>query len=70
MRPEEALGLPLEEALRRWAESGQDAPAVRETADPRGAHADGTLRVIRVRGGEWVTARFHDAPPRRPDPEP
>ena len=63
MRPEEALGLPLEGALRRLAESGLDAPRVTETADPRGAHEDGTLRVVRVKDGEWVVARFRDGAP-------
>ena len=65
MRPEELLGLPLDEALRRWTEAGLDAPAVRETADPRGAHAQGTLRVIRIREGEWIVAKFRDGTPSR-----
>ncbi len=65
MRPEELLGLPLEEALRRWTGAGFAAPAVRETADPRGGHETGTLRVVRVRDGEWVTARFLDGDPEK-----
>ncbi len=59
------LGLPLAEALRRWAEAGLAVPAVRETADPKGAHETGTLRVVRVRADEWVVARFHDGAPKR-----
>ena len=65
MRPEELLGLPLEEALRRWTEAGFPVPTIRETADPRGGHGTGTLRVIRAAGTEWVTARFLDGDPRR-----
>lgn len=63
MRPEELLGLPLEEALRRWAEAGLDAPDIRETADPRGAHEIGTLRIIRATAAEWIVARFWDGAP-------
>ena len=65
MRPEDALGLPLEEALRRWTEAGFAVPAVRETADPKGAHETGTLRVIQVREDAWIVARFHDGAPKK-----
>jgi hypothetical protein len=67
LRPEELLGLPLEEALRRWEAAGFAAPPVRETADPRGGHEDGTLRLVRVSDSEWITARFRDGDPKRPD---
>ncbi len=63
MTATELLGLPLEEALRRWAEAGRETPCVVCTADPRGQRQTGTLRVIRVRDGEWTVARFFDADP-------
>ena len=69
MRPEEVLGLPLDKALRRWTEAGLAIPAIRETADPKGARTDGTLRVVRVKEGEWVVARFYDGVPKRPEPK-
>ena len=68
MRPEELLGLPLEEALRRWEAEGLPAPAVTQTQDPRGARPEGTLRLVRVREGNWTVARFADGDPRPPEP--
>ena len=68
MRPEELLGLPLEEALRRWEAEGRPAPAVTHTQDPRGARPEGTLRLVRVREGNWTVARFADGDPRPPEP--
>ena len=68
MRPEELLGLPLEEALRRWEAAGRPAPAVTQTQDPRGARPEGTLRLVRVREGGWTVARFADGDPRPPEP--
>ena len=68
MRPEELLGLPLEEALRRWEAEGRPAPAVTQTQDPRGARPEGTLRLVRVREGSWTVARFADGDPRPPEP--
>ena len=59
------LGLPLEEALRRWTEAGLVMPTIQETADPKGARETGTLRVVRVKDGEWVVAKFRDGIPRR-----
>ncbi len=63
MSPRDLLGLPLEEALARWAEEGAPPPRVLETADPRGAHETGTLRVIRATAEEWIVARFWDGEP-------
>ncbi|MBR6955155.1 MAG: hypothetical protein IKH77_09005 [Clostridia bacterium] len=65
MRPEELLGLPLEEALRRWAEAGEKAPVVETTADPRHPERQGTPRLVRVQRetGVWTAAVFRDADP-------
>ena len=59
------LGLHLEEALRRWTEAGLVIPTIHETADPKGARETGTLRVVRVKDGEWIVAKFRDGIPRR-----
>ncbi len=70
MSAEELLGLPLEEALRRWEASGGARPQIVFTA-PGGTRRDpdaGTPRLIRVRGAEWVCARFLDGDPRRAEP--
>ncbi len=58
------LGLPLDEALRLWRESGGEEPGVAWTCDPRSGRTEGTARVVRVRPGEWTAARFLDAEPR------
>jgi len=54
------LGLPLDEALRRLKEEGIE-PEILYTAGFR-AHAEGTLRVIRIEenGRRLTVARFPD----------
>ncbi|MBQ6173443.1 MAG: hypothetical protein IKS31_11990 [Clostridia bacterium] len=67
-KPEELLGLPLEEALRRWAASGGAAPRIVFTA-PGGTRRDpdaGTPRLVCVRADTWICARFLDGDPQRP----
>ncbi len=65
LRPEELLGLPLAEALRRWAEAGGEEPRVETTADPRNPIRDGTPRLVRVQPetGVWTAAVFRDGDP-------
>jgi hypothetical protein len=54
---EDLLGLKLEDALNILREAGEREPAVRRLSD---RYPDGTERVVRVRPGEIVTARFYD----------
>lgn len=71
MRQEELLGLPLAEALRRWAEAGGDPPEVTFT-HAGGTHRDpgaGTPRLVCVRADRWICARFLDDDPQRPAPQ-
>ena len=64
MEAQQLLGLPLDTALERL---GEDAARWRVTltADPKRSREDGTLRVIRVRDGELVAARFYDGVPQK-----
>lgn len=54
---EDLLGLRLEDALRILREAGERETAIRRLPDK---YPDGTERVVRVRPGEIVTARFPD----------
>ena len=62
---QDILGHPVREALSSLPE-GAKAPRIVETRPPRREEEtkEGTLRVIAVREGEWIAARFHDQPPR------
>ena len=62
---QELLGRPVREALSSLPE-GTEPPRIVETRPPRrdGETKEGTLRVIAVREGEWIAARFSDQPPR------
>ena len=60
------LGRPVEEALRSLP-TGQEAPRIVETAAPARngqARGEGTLRLLAIRGNEWIAARFIDAAPK------
>jgi hypothetical protein len=57
------LGLPLDTALAMAGELGLNDIHVTQTCDPRAPRAEGTLRVLRVRGNEWTVARFLDGDP-------
>ena len=61
---EEYLGWPLEKALLDMAARGIPRPALAETAAPRGG-CEGTLRIVAVREGTLITARFLDASPQK-----
>ncbi len=54
---EELLGLRLEDAFRILREAGEREPDVRRLPDK---YPEGTERVVRVRPGEFLTARFPD----------
>lgn len=56
------LGMPLDTALALVGEAAKEIRIVRTDA-PRSERKDGTLRVIRVRPGEWTVSAFHDAMP-------
>lgn len=61
----QVLGLSLTEAIKHLPE-GAAAPRICETAarcGNREKRTDGTLRVVAVRGDEWIVARFLDAAP-------
>ena len=72
------LGLPLEEALRRW-EASKEPKEPKDAGEPPprvvftfsgGTHRDpgaGTPRLVAVRGDTWICARFLDGDPRRAD---
>ncbi|MBQ7655723.1 MAG: hypothetical protein IJI53_08490 [Clostridia bacterium] len=58
----EYLGRSVEAALSSLPE-GAEKPRIVETAAPRrdgNTRKDGTLRVVAVRDGEWITARFYE----------
>ena len=55
----ELLGLTLSEALRAIREAGQPEPRVTRMEPEK--VPEGTERVVRVRPGEILTARFRDA---------
>ena len=66
------LGLPVEEALSSLPE-GAPRPEIRETSAPSREgkiRAEGTLRVLAVRGDVWIAARFLDDEPRPQKEEP
>ncbi len=55
----ELLGLTLSEALRVIREKGQPEPTVMRMEPEK--YPEGTERVVRVRPGELLVARFRDA---------
>lgn len=61
----EVLGMPLDAALEVNRRAGEAAPRVVYTMAPKGAQADATWRVVRVRPGEWVVGAFPDGDPAR-----
>lgn len=61
----EVLGMPLEAALEATRRAGEPAPRVVYTVAPKGAQADATWRVVRVRTEEWVVGAFPDGDPTR-----
>ncbi|MCR4885649.1 MAG: hypothetical protein K5919_01890 [Clostridiales bacterium] len=61
----ELLGLPLKEAL-SLLPPGAPAPRVTFTAAPKKngeTRQDGTVRLVCVRGDEWIAAQFMDRQP-------
>ena len=62
---QDILGRPVREALSSLPE-GTPPPRMVETRPPRrdGETKEGTLRVVAVREGVWILARFLDQPPR------
>ena len=61
------LGRSVEAALSSLP-AGSEPPRIVETAAPRRdgqTRTEGTLRVVACREGEWIAARFLDAPPRK-----
>ncbi len=58
----EYLGRSVEAALSSLPVDAEK-PRIVETAAPRrdgNTRKDGTLRVVAVRDGEWITARFYE----------
>ena len=64
-----ALGRPLRQGLQPL--SAEEQPQITETTAP-GKHAaeraNGTLRVIACRDGQWIVARFQDGAPKGMQP--
>ena len=63
---QDIVGRPVGEALSSLPE-GAPQPRIQETAAPVRHDSDragGTLRVVAVREGVWIAARFLDHPPR------
>ncbi len=56
--------MPLEDALRLCRAHGMAEPEVIATHAPRGQRSEGTLRVIRVRPGQWTVSAFMDETPK------
>jgi len=62
--PVNVLGMRLEDALRLCRAQGMAEPAIIATHAPRGQRSEGSLRVIRVREGEWTVSSFMDDTPK------
>jgi len=62
--PLNVLGMPLEDALALCRAQGLPEPEVITTCAPRGQRSEGTLRVIRVREGQWTVSAFMDETPK------
>ena len=63
MRPEELLGMRLEDALARLRAEGSEVRVV-PSRGPRVERDGGTLRVVRVRPGELTVCAFLDGAPK------
>ena len=61
---EQLLGMRLEDALSLCRAQGLAEPEVIATHAPRGQRSEGTLRVIRVREGQWTVSAFMDNTPK------
>ncbi len=64
MIPDNVLGMRLEDALSLCRAKGMAEPRIIATHAPRGQRSEGTLRVVRVREGEWTVSAFMDAAPK------
>ena len=64
MQPDSVLGMPLDAALALCRAQGLPEPAIVATQAPRGQRSEGTLRVIRVREGQWTVSAFMDDTPK------
>ena len=62
--PLNVLGMPLEAALTLCRAQGLPEPEVITTQAPRNQRSEGTLRVIRVREGQWTVSAFMDDTPK------
>lgn len=58
------LGMRLDDALALCRAQGMAEPAIVATHAPRNQRSDGSLRVIRVREGEWTVSAFMDETPK------
>ena len=58
------LGMRLDAALALCRAQGMAEPEIIATQAPRGQRSEGTLRVIRVREGQWTVSSFMDATPK------
>ena len=58
------LGMRLDDALALCRARGMAEPVIIATHAPRGQRSEGTLRVIRVREGEWTVSSFMDETPK------
>ncbi|MBP3637883.1 MAG: hypothetical protein J6K13_10055 [Clostridia bacterium] len=58
------LGMRLDDALALCRQQGTAEPAIVCTHAPRKERREGTLRVIRVREGEWTVSAFMDETPK------
>jgi len=57
------LGMRLDDALALAYQKGLE-PTIVHTSAPRAQREGGTLRVIRVREGEWTVSAFMDDTPK------
>lgn len=58
------LGMRLDAALSLCRAQGMAEPEIIVTQAPRLQRSEGTLRVIRVREGQWTVSSFMDATPK------
>ena len=64
MPPVNVLGMRLDDALALCREHNMAEPVIVATHAPRSQRSEGSLRVIRVREGEWTVSSFLDDTPK------
>ena len=64
MSPLNVLGMRLDDALALWRSHHLPEPSIVAAHAPRSQRSEGSLRVIRVREGQWTVSSFMDDTPK------